>query len=407
MAAAIGRPAVPEGSPSSEDLSDSAPGGSARDLPGVTRRASRRDTRGGASRSTPRRPPASAAGAAKPKKREAFSRTSPRPSRAGTRRASVRRRRAAVQPSPRERLLVELAVAGRRGRRSGTRARRAAAPRRRSAARRAESSRSRSAPAAMPSTSPTGRRKPSTPSSTTSGRPPAAVPMTGTPQAIASRAARPNDSASEGRSMRRAAGRIVSIAATLPRNVVRSANPALPGQALGQRAIRTVADQEQARRHPALDASKIPSTSRIRLTGRKFETCTSRASPGRASVRAKADAPAGPVEARVHEVRHDLDLALHPELADRDVLQVLRDRRHRVALLDRPAGDRQVRAVLADDRDVGAVERRDDLQPDAVAVAHLAGQDRRDRVGQGVVDVEQVEVACRATSAIFVARASV
>src|SRR5205814_8827103 len=47
---------------------------------------------------------------------------------------------------------------------------------------------------AIVATSPGGARKPVFPSSTTSGMPPAALAMTGTAHAIASSAARPNDS---------------------------------------------------------------------------------------------------------------------------------------------------------------------------------------------------------------------
>src|SRR5207237_6139619 len=51
-----------------------------------------------------------------------------------------------------------------------------------------------SAAAAIPGTSPTPQRTPVSPSRTTSGRPPAFVPITGTPLANASRALKPKDS---------------------------------------------------------------------------------------------------------------------------------------------------------------------------------------------------------------------
>ena len=68
------------------------------------------------------------------------------------------------------------------------------------------------------------------------------------------------------------------------------------------------------------------------------------------------------VELRVHEVRDDLDRPAHAELARGDVAEVPRDRRDRVALLDPPAGDRQIGAVLPHQRDVGSVQGRQDLQ---------------------------------------------
>ena len=185
------------------------------------------------------------------------------------------------------------------------------------------------------------------------------------------------------------------MAATLPRKVVRSSKP--PSRARRSASDRSGPSPMRSRRAGILRriASKIASTSAMRLTGRKFETWTIRASPSRASARANAEAPSG----RYWSVSTKLGTTSigrpHAELADRHVAQVAGDRRHRVALLDAPAGDRQIRAVLADDRDVGAVQRRDDLQRHAVAVAHLARQDRRDRVRQRVVDVQQVEARAR------------
>jgi hypothetical protein len=100
----------------------------------------------------------------------------------------------------------------------------------------------------------------------------------------------------------------------------------------------------------------------------------------------------GAVAFGIDEVRNHLHGPADAELARRHLGQVSRHRRDAVALLDAPPGDRQVRAVLADDRDVRSVQRRDDLEPDAVAVAHLPGEDRRDCVRQRVVHVEEVEV---------------
>ena len=67
----------------------------------------------------------------------------------------------------------------------------------------------------------------------------------------------------------------------------------------------------------------------------------------------------------------------------------LRHRGHRVALHDAEARGLEVAGVVADQRDVGAVERGDHLE--RLRRQDLARQDRGDRVGHRVVDVQEVE----------------
>ena len=62
-----------------------------------------------------------------------------------------------------------------------------------------------------------------------------------------------------------------------------------------------------------------------------------------------------------------------------------------VGLLDAELGDGQVRAVEADERDVGAVERGDEGKMEAARGEHLAGEQRADGVRDGVVNVEEIE----------------
>jgi hypothetical protein len=153
--------------------------------------------------------------------------------------------------------------------------------------------------------------------------------MTGTLQAMALSAARPNDSASEGRSISRAAGRIVSIAATLPRKVA-DAKP--PRQPLGEQ-LRAVPGR---RAGIAADALETASTSRTQPTGR-VETHDERFSVARES--AEWHAPSGRyccVSTKFGTTSILLNFS-----PDRDVLQVLRYRRHGVALVDRPPRDRR------------------------------------------------------------------
>ncbi len=67
-----------------------------------------------------------------------------------------------------------------------------------------------------------------------------------------------------------------------------------------------------------------------------------------------------------------------------------------VGLLDAEAGDGEVGAVEADEGDVGAVEGGDEGEAaaaggDGFGLEHLAGEEGGDGVGDGVVDVEEVE----------------
>ena len=65
---------------------------------------------------------------------------------------------------------------------------------------------------------------------------------------------------------------------------------------------------------------------------------------------------------RVDEVRDHFDRLLRPEVLRGLLLQPLRDRGDAVGHLDAELRDRQVARVAADERDVGAVQRRDDFQ---------------------------------------------
>ncbi len=73
------------------------------------------------------------------------------------------------------------------------------------------------------------------------------------------------------------------------------------------------------------------------------------------------------------------------------VLEKLRDGGDPIGTLDRELGDRIEAGFLPDERDVGAMQRRDDREA-APGCQHLAGQERGGGVGNGVVDVEQIEV---------------
>ena len=95
------------------------------------------------------------------------------------------------------------------------------------------------------------------------------------------------------------------------------------------------------------------------------------------------------VEIAVDEIGDDFDGALDVEFFDGLVEEILGDGGDAVALLDGEFGDGEIAAVAADESDVGAVERGD--EGEAARGGHGTGEERADGVGNGVVDVEEVE----------------
>ena len=114
-----------------------------------------------------------------------------------------------------------------------------------------------------------------------------------------------------------------------------------------------------------------------RLTGRKFEMWSRIFSPGFAQRRAPGRRAHRFVALRVDEVRDHLDrLVLEAELLDGRAAQPVRDGGHGVAIL-RTAEARglEVARVVADQRDVGAVQRGDHRQ-------RLRREDLRARIAE-------------------------
>ena len=112
------------------------------------------------------------------------------------------------------------------------------------------------AAADMESMSPTSKRRPLWPSSISSGTPPTRVPIVGTLHAMASSAARPNDSISLGISIRSASGSSSLTLSCLPIKWMRSCNVVLARKVLGDAAVGAVADEHQPRRHGFRDPGK-------------------------------------------------------------------------------------------------------------------------------------------------------
>ena len=129
------------------------------------------------------------------------------------------------------------------------------------------------------------------------------------------------------------------------------------------------------------------------MTGRKLERCTSKRFVGLRVLGALPGDEGGValVDVAVDEVADDFDGAGDAEGGFRAVFEVGGDRGDAVRALDAVAGDGEVGAVEADEGDIGAVEGGDEGQADAAAGEHVAGEQRGDGVGDGVVDVEEIE----------------
>ena len=117
-------------------------------------------------------------------------------------------------------------------------------------------------------------------------------------------------------------------------------------------------------------------------------------SPCGRQLRAKLRPVLAAMRFAVDEVRDDADVADLPELAMRGRLEAFGHGRHAVRLLNGEPDDFRIRAVGAEQRDVRAVQRGDDLRAPtrrSSRCQNLAGQIRRRRVRHGVVRVDDVE----------------
>ena len=95
------------------------------------------------------------------------------------------------------------------------------------------------------------------------------------------------------------------------------------------------------------------------------------------------------VEIAIHEIGNDFDGALDVEVLESLLQKIVGDGGDAVALLDGKFGDGQIAAVAADEGDVRAVQRGDEGQ--AARRGHGTREQGADGMGNGVVDVEQVE----------------
>src|ERR1700679_3419285 len=257
------------------------------------------------------------------------------------------------------------------------------------------------APAAIPSTSPTSKSRPLAcpplgpsllvPSSISSGTPPTRVAMAGTQQAMASSAARPKDSSSEGMSMRSERARSSLTFSCLPTKSTRSATPrrmarnsaagrAGPSPIMSGRAGGGAAGEGLDDVEDALDRGEVGEMDEQAFAGL-----------GEARALLGYQLRVADVEVAVDEVADDFDVAGDAEVDAGLVAEIGGDAGDAVGLGYSEFCDGEVGAVEAYQGDVGAVEGGDEGQMTASGGQHLAGQKGADGVGDCVVDVEEIE----------------
>ena len=165
------------------------------------------------------------------------------------------------------------------------------------------------------------------------------------------------------------------------------------GEVLGGAAVGAVADEHEAGGHGLGDASEdldhvcnaLDRAEVGEVDEELFVRC------GEAGAHGGDEFGAGLVDVAIDEVADDFDGCLDLEGFVGAVAEVGRDGGDAVGLLDAELGDGEVGAVEADEGDVGAVESGDEGEMDAAGGEHLLGEVGGDGVGDGVVDVEEIE----------------
>ena len=185
--------------------------------------------------------------------------------------------------------------------------------------------------------------KPVTPSLMISGRPPTFDAITGTSHAMASSAARPKLSCVDGSRNRSATDsqRTGSCSSPTKRHVVCQAHTRRTRRSMRRRSGPSPISSSRARQLAARSGRNTSSTTSTRLTGRKFDMWTTRAShrPQDRARREGAGSRPPAVLLAVEKVGDDLDRMANAERCDRVGLQALRHRGDDMRLLDREADD--------------------------------------------------------------------
>ena len=244
----------------------------------------------------------------------------------------------------------------------------------------ARSSSSRTPLSAIACRSSGGCRNPVTPCWITSGSPPTADATTGTSHAIASSAARPKLSCADGSRNRSATESSATMSSCSPRN---SASPISPADVNRSCARCASGPSPTSSSRAFTRAAHAPEDLDDRVhalhgaeVGHVDDEVIGAAQQLLPQLRRRAAAVALAVE----EVRQHVDRHRHAERAVGVGLEALRHGRHHVRLPDAVGHRLGVARVAADDRDVGAVERRDDAGDGPMRVGDdLAREVRRRR----------------------------
>ena len=169
-------------------------------------------------------------------------------------------------------------------------------------------------------------------------------------------------------------------------------------EVLGEGAVGAVADEHEAGGELAGDAGEDFDHVADALDGAEVGEMDEEAFGGGGELRAHGGVLGGvaEVDVAVDEVADDLDGVGGGEGLEGAVAEVGGDGGDAVGLLDAEAGDGEIGGIEADEGDVGAVEGGDDGEiaggeAGGRVLQHLAGEDGGDGVGDGVVDVEEIE----------------
>ncbi len=164
----------------------------------------------------------------------------------------------------------------------------------------------------------------------------------------------------------------------------------LADQVFRSTAVGSVADQDELRSYFLADQSE-----NFDDIGKPFDRAKiGKMHKNRFAVRSPFGAQSGiifpAVEIAIHKIGDHFDRMLDVEFIERALFQIMGNGGHAVRLLDGKFCDRQKTSVIADERDIRAVKRGNKRQ--FVGRRHGAGQQRADRMRNGIVDVQQVQI---------------
>ena len=165
------------------------------------------------------------------------------------------------------------------------------------------------------------------------------------------------------------------------------------GEIFGDAAVGAVADEHEARGHGFGDAGEDLDDVLNAFDGAEVGEVDEEALVrfGEAGAHGGDQFGIADVDVAVDEVADDLDLGVDVEGFASAVAEIAGDGGDAVGLLDAELCDGQIGAVEAYEGDVGAVEGGDEGKMETARGEHLAGEQRADGVGNGVVNVKEIE----------------